>query len=100
VGHQLLKLRNEETEKRVGPIVFEGVPLGKFSETLLDLINGKNSRTACIGFARADYTPNQLAGMLKKYFPQRLVKDVTIDGRSIYAKAGSRWDTKPLGEKG
>jgi hypothetical protein len=84
VGHQLLKLRNEETDRRVGPIAFEGVSAGKFSETLLDLINGKDSRAAWIRFARADYTPGQLSSLLKRYFPKRTVRDVTVDDRSIF----------------
>jgi hypothetical protein len=84
LGHQLLKLRNYEAEKRVGPIAFEGVPLDRFPETLLDLINGKASRPAHVRFAKSDYSPDDLTDLLRAYFPRRLVKDVTIDGKSIF----------------
>jgi hypothetical protein len=86
-GHQLLKLRNCEAEKRVGPIVFEGTPWERFPAVLLDLINGNDSRSATVRFARTDYSIAGLIEILRSYFPKRLVKDVTIDGKSIFAES-------------
>ncbi len=85
LGRALLRFRNEVADKRVGPISFDGAPQELFADKLLDLINGQRTHTAIIRIGRPDCTPSQLADLLRRYFPQRLVRDVTIDDESIFS---------------
>jgi hypothetical protein len=82
LGLALLRLRNDVPG--VSTIRFEGVPRGKTHDAFVAFINGENAWPAHIPFDRSQYKLEQVAAILREYFPRNIVEDVNIDDQSIF----------------